>query len=532
LVARGFKGWRISIISENRYEWALCFFAIINGTGIGVPLDKYLPKEEIENLVRRGQVEAIFYSASYHDMMCGIAETNSQLKLYICMDDIAPEGDDSRFTTLSRLIEEGRRLLAEGDRSFIEADIDRNTMSILLFTSGTTSTSKGVMLSHRNIAANVTSISGVLKLHPDDVHLSLLPLHHTFENTVGLMFMMHVGVCIAYCQGIKYIADNIREFNVSVLVAVPAIFEAIYSKVQEGIRKAGKEGLVKAMTKVTRFLRKIGIDVRRAVFRSILEKLGPKLRLVVSGAAPMPAEIIRGYEDLGITFLQGYGLTETSPVVSTSNEFVNIPGTIGFPITDVEVSIDSPDENGMGEILVRGGNVMLGYYEDPKETESVFTQDGWLRTGDLGFIDKRGIITITGRAKSMIVFTNGKKAFPEEYETLLNNIPGVRDSFAWGYKTNDGDIQVCAKLVLDTEYLKDNGDPSIEEIGNMLDAEVKKINQALPKYKIIRYLVLSSQDLVKTTTLKIRRSIEQERIQKVLEAKRLEMRKMHKQLID
>jgi len=477
-------------------------------------------------------VEAIFYSAGYHDMMREIAKTNSNLKLYICMDEIDPEKTDSRFTTLSSLIEEGKRLLAEGDRSFTDAKIDRNSLSILLFTSGTTSTSKGVMLSHANIAANVTSISGVLDLRPDDVHLSLLPLHHTFENTVGLMFMMHMGVCIAYCQGIKHIADNLKEFNVSIMVAVPAIYEAIYAKVQEGIRKSGKEGLVKAMTKVSRALRKIGIDVRRVLFKSILEKLGPKLRLVVSGAAPMPADIIRGYEDLGITFLQGYGLTETSPVVSTSNEFVNIPGTIGFPIADVEVSIDSPDENGMGEILVRGGNVMLGYYEDSEETENAFTRDGWFRTGDLGFIDNRGIITITGRAKSMIVFTNGKKAFPEEYEMLLNNIPGVKDSFAWGYKANDGDIQVCAKLVLDTEYFRSNGNPSPEEIGNMLDEEIKKINAALPKYKIIRYFVMTMQDLIKTTTLKIRRAHEQERIQKVLDAKGLEMRKMHKQLID
>lgn len=532
LTARGFKGRRIAIISENRYEWALCYFAIINGTGIGVPLDKYLPREEIENLVRRGRVEAIFYSASYHGMMLEIAKTNSLLKLYICMDDVDLGDADERFTTISELLEEGRRLLSDGDRSFVDAEIDRNAMSILLFTSGTTSTSKGVMLSHANIAANVTSITGVFNLKPDDVHLSLLPLHHTFENTVGLMVMMHLGVCIAYCQGIRHIADNIREFDVSILVAVPAIFEAIYSKVQESIEKSGKAALVKALTKVSRVLRKVGIDVRRVLFRSILEKLGPRLRLFVAGAAPMPTDIINGFEDLGITCLQGYGLTEASPVVCTSTEFVNVPGTIGFPITDVEVSIDSPDENGMGEILVRGDNVMLGYYEAPEDTRNAFTEDGWLRTGDLGFIDERGLITITGRAKSMIVFTNGKKAFPEEYEMLLNNIPGVRDSFVWGYKAKDGDIQVCAKLVLDTEYFRNNGDPSFEEIGNMLDNEIRRINQALPKYKIIRYFVMSTQDLAKTTTMKIKRHVEQERIQKVIDEKGVEMRKLHRQLID
>jgi len=532
LIARGFKGRRIAIISENRYEWALCYFAIINGTGVGVPLDKYLPREEIENLVRRGRVEAIFYSSSYHGMMREIAKTNSFLKLYICMDDIGSEENDERFTTLSKLLEEGRRRLSEGDRSFVDAEIDRNAMSILLFTSGTTSMSKGVMLSHANIAANVTSISGMFRLKPDDVHLSLLPLHHTFENTVGLMLMMHMGVCIAYSRGIRHIAEEIKEYDVSIMVAVPAIFEAIYSRLQEGIRKSGREGLVKALVKVSRALRKAGIDLRRIFFRSILERLGPKLRLFVSGAAPMSAEIIKGYEDFGITLLQGYGLTETSPVVCTSTEYVNVPGTIGIPITDVEVAIDSPDENGMGEILVRGGNVMLGYYEAPEETKNSFTEDGWFRTGDLGFVDERGLITITGRAKSMIVLNNGKKAFPEEYEMLLNKIPGVRDSFVWGYKASDGSVQVCAKIVLDTEYFKNNGNPSMDEIGEMLDRNIRAINQTLPKYKIIRYFVMTTRDLSRTTTLKIRRFIEQEKIEKILNEKGTDMRKMHRQLVD
>lgn len=531
LVSRGLKGKRIAIISENRYEWHLCYFAIINGTGVGVPLDKYLPREEIEKLVRRGQVEAIFYSGSYHEMMLRIAKTNSLLKLYICMDDIASGENDARFTTLNKLLDEGKRLLAEGDRSFIDAVIDRNAMSILLFTSGTTSVSKGVMLSHANIAANVTSMTSVLKIYPDDVHLSLLPLHHTFENTVGLMFM-HKGVCIAYSQGIKHIAENIREFGVSILIAVPAIYEAIYSRLQDGIRKSGKMGMFKTMTRISRALRKAGIDVRRVLFRSVLDKLGPRLRLMVSGAAPMTGEVIKGFEDLGITFLQGYGLTETSPVVSVTNEFANRPGTVGFPVRDVEVAIDEPDENGMGEILVRGDNVMLGYFEAHDETKSVITEDGWFRTGDLGFIDKQGVLTVTGRVKSMIVFTNGKKAFPEEYEILLNGIPGVRDSFAWGYRAKDGDIQVCAKLVIDEDYFRKKGIPSIDAIGDSLEQEIRRINRTLPKYKIIRYFVLSRQDLIKTTTMKTRRPFEQERIQKILDERGLEMRKMNKQLID
>ena len=532
LMAKGLKGCRISVIGENRYEWGVCYFAVINGIGIGVPLDKYLPRNEVVNLVERGHVEAIFYSAAYHEMMLGLAKTNSVLKCYICMDEIELDGQDGRFTTMAKLIGEGRRLLDKGDRSFTDAELDRNKMSILLFTSGTTNISKGVMLSHDNVASNVTAISGIIKLLPTDVHLSLLPLHHTFENTIGLMYMVSKGVCISYCQGIKHISDNIQEFGVSILVAVPAIFDAIYSKLQDGIEKSGKKKLLDTLIKVSRFLMKIGIDVRRLLFKSVLEKLGPKLRLFVSGAAPMSGEIIKGYEDLGIKFIQGYGLTETSPVISATSEFLNIPGTIGYPVVDVEVTIDSPDENGMGEIMTRGTNVMLGYFESPEETKEVIDSEGWFKTGDLGFINERGILTITGRVKSMIVFTNGKKAFPEEYEMLLSSIPGVRDSYAWGHKAGDGAIEVCAKLVIDKEHFQDNPGFDIGKIGDILESEIRKINKTLPQYKIVRYFVMSYQDLIKTTTLKIKRPQEHEKMQRYLESKGMDMRKANKELID
>ncbi|NLU51967.1 MAG: AMP-binding protein [Clostridiaceae bacterium] len=526
----GLKGSKISIISENRYEWAVAYLSIINGTGIGVPLDKYLPAGEVENLVQRSKGSAIFYSETYKDMMAELSKKDTTIKYFICFDESAVPSGDERFMSIKSLIEKGRELLAKGERSFLDAEINRKDMSILLFTSGTTKISKGVMLSHENITSNVTSITGLLKVYPTDVHLSLLPLHHTFENTVGLMFMLHMGVTISYAEGIRQLAQNIKEFKVTILIGVPAIFEALYSKVMEGIEKAGKTKLVNTMTRVTQFLLKLGIDIRRKVFKSVLEKLGPNLRIFVSGAAPIGTDILHGIERFGITFLQGYGLTETSPVVSCTSMDFNTTGTVGVPIKDVEVTIDNPDENGMGEIMVRGKSVMLGYYENPEETNEVMEPDGWFRTGDLGILDENGNLKITGRAKSMIVFTNGKKAFPEEFEILLNAIPGVKDSFVWGNRAPDGDMQVCAKLVVDKDYFTEKG-YTVEQIGDELEAKIRQLNADIPKYKIIRYFVMTYEELVKTTTLKIKRPVETEKMKRYIENAGVDMRKLHKKFI-
>lgn len=526
LASLGLKNARIAILSENRYEWGLCYFSIVNGTGVAVPLDKYLPKIEVENLVERGKVEAIFYSPAFHDIMKELSKTNSRLKYFICMEKM-PEEESGKFLNLPDMIRKGRKLLDSGDRSFIDAPIDREGMSVLLFTSGTTSMSKGVMLSHTNIVSNIMAVASAIKAMPGDVHLSLLPLHHTFENTIGLLFMVYSGVCIAYSEGIRHVAQNLKEYRVTLLVAVPAILEMMYKKLQEGIEKSGKARQFAFLVKISEFLRAIGIDIRRKLFSSVLEKIGPGLRLAVSGAAPLDPEVIKGFDRIGLKLIQGYGLTETSPVVSANNDFVNKPGTIGYPLRGIEVAIDSPDENGMGEILVRGKNVMLGYYEDPEATKEAIDPEGWFRTGDLGSIDEEGFIRITGRAKSMIVLNNGKKAFPEEYEVLLDNIPGVKDSFVWGNKAPDGDIQVCAKLVIDDEKLmKEKGTvPSEKELADILEKAIRDINKNIPKYKIIRYFVMTREDLVKTTTLKIKRPVELEKTVSILNKAGMDMRK-------
>lgn len=537
LISLGLKDKRIAIISENRYEWGVSYFATVNGTGVVVPLDKYLPKNEVLSLIQRGKVDAIFYSATFQDMMDEISKEDDTLKFYICIDTIETNEkitEDSRFYTLKDLLFKGKELLESGNRDFVDCELDKEKMSILLFTSGTTNMSKGVMLSHSNISANMTSIVKIIKILPNDVHLSLLPLHHTFENTIGLCFMVYNGVTIAYNQGIRYLSQNLNEFDVSILVAVPAILEAMYKKIQDTIDKSGKRKMFNMLISISEALRKVGIDVRRKLFKSVFDKIGPNLRLAVSGAAPMDPEVIKGFEKLGLFVLQGYGLTETSPVVSATSEFVTAPGTIGVPVSDVEVTIDSPDENGMGEILVKGKNVMLGYYEDENATKEAITEDGWFKTGDLGVIDENGILKITGRAKSMIVFTNGKKAFPEEFEMLLNSVTGIKDSFVWGNEAPDGDIQVCACIVLDREQLNQmfNGDFEQKDISTMLNKAIREINNNLPQYKIIRYFVTTEKELIKTTTLKIKRKEQSKLVQHYLNENHLDMRKASGNSID
>lgn len=522
MIKLGLKGASVAVIGENRYEWGVAYLSIINGVGRGVPLDKHLPVNEIENLIDRSGAKAIFFSKSYVKEMKALAEKNKTLEYFICFDKLSEEELGEGFFNMEKLVNEGKKMIDEGDNSFLDIVIDVNEPCILLFTSGTTSTSKGVMLCHKNVAANVTSATGFIDLKDDDCALSVLPLHHTFENTLGMMFMVHSGVCVAYCQGIKYIAKNLKEFEVSVMIGVPAIFEAMARQIEDGVKKSGQGKKVNMLKKISGFLNKIGIDVRRPMLAPVRNKLAPRMRVMASGAAPIDKSVIMLYESLGIQFLQGYGLTETSPLVAATMPGKNIYGSVGHPVAGVSVTIDNPDENGMGELLVKGDNVMLGYYENEEATEEAFTEDGWFRTGDLAKFEEHNAVVITGRAKSMIVFTNGKKAFPEEYEFLLNKIEGVKDSFAWGCEAPDGDVEMCAKIVTE--------EPTEEFIASV-EQEIKKINTEMPRYKMLRYFIVSREPVTRNTTLKIKRPVEQKKIEAYLSDNDLTMRKAHKSVV-
>ena len=538
LTALGLSSSHIAVIGANCYEWAVAHNAVINGVGVSVPLDRQLPEPEVIHLTRRGKVQAFIYHAGHHEIARAVAADNADVRYFICMRaETLTEGfgtADPRFLNWSDVLQQGRSLLEAGDRSYIDASLDPEAMCALLFTSGTTAMAKGVMLSHRNIASNIHSVVSTLNIREGQRVLSVLPLHHTFENTVGMYAMLSYGSCICFVDGLRYLAQNLKEWQIEVILAVPLLFENIYHQIEKNLVKAKKQKLVNVMRIIAKGLLKINIDVRRKLFHQILDAVGGKLNLCVSGAAPIDRKIIAFFNEIGIDFFNGYGLTETSPVIAACNYHVNVFGSVGQPLAFIEAAIDTPSEKigATGEILTRSDSVMLGYYENPEATADVMMPDGWFRTGDVGYLDRHQCIHITGRAKSMIVLTNGKKVFPEEVEFLLGRIPGVRESIVWGEQSTRDTIEICAKIVLTRDELPDSAGASEESLKSWLDEQVRQVNTQMPPYKAIKYFIISEQDLIKTTTLKIRRPQEQERIRNDLASRQQTMKTAHGLIID
>lgn len=504
LINLGLKDKRIAVISENRYEWGVVYLSVVAGTGVIVPLDKSLPDNEIESLIIRSGVEAIFYSSKYNDIMNKIKEQgNTQLKYFVSMDI---DKEENGILSQKELIAEGKKLIDEGNEKFLKAEIDNEKMSIMLFTSGTTAMSKAVMLSHKNICANLKDITSVIKLYPEDRFLSFLPLHHTFECTVGFLYPISIGGSIAFCDGIRHIAENIKEYQITAMISVPILFEAMYKKVIKGIEKKGKLETVQKGIKISNALLKIGIDVRKKLFKDIHDTLGGKVRLFVSGGAALDPEAEKGFNDLGFTMYQGYGLTESSPVIAAEDDKYRKIGSIGKAFPSLDVKIDEPNEEGIGELLAKGPSIMLGYYDNEESTKETVDSEGWLHTGDLAKIDKDGYIFISGRKKFVIVLKNGKNIYPEELETLVNKIEGIKESFVYGKPEDDGDYKICAKIVYDKDIVKEIYKTDDEnELKEIIWKEIKKINKTMPAYKYIREISLTQTELIKTTTQKVKR---------------------------
>ena len=512
LIQMGLKDKRIAIISENRYEWELSYLAVAAGVGVIVPLDKALPDNELESLILRSQVEAIIYSSKYDAIMNTLREKkNTNLKYFISMD---LEENTQGIYAEKALVEKGKKLLADGNKTYIDAKIDAEKMGIMLFTSGTTAMSKAVMLSHKNLVTNVMDIIQRFDLTDEDRFLSFLPLHHVFECTVGFLYPISIGGSIAFCEGVKHMAENIKEFEITAMISVPAVFDIIYRKVMKTIEKKGKLANLEKGKKVSQFLLKMKIDLRKQLFKEVHESLGPKLKLVVTGGAALDPETEKGFNDLGFDVEQGYGLTETAPVIAAETPKCRRLGSIGKKFPSVEVKIDDPDEEGIGELMAKGPSIMLGYYENEEATKSALESDRWFHTGDLARIDKDGFIYISGRKKSVIVLNNGKNVFPEEIETLLNKVEGIKETFVFEKKEDDGDVKVCVEIVYDKELIKElyniEGEENIKEF---LWDKVKEVNKLMPKYKYVREMVITEEPLIKTTTLKIKRH---EELKKVL----------------
>ena len=502
LINLGLKDKRIAVIGENRYEWELAYLSVVCGTGIVVPLDKSLPANELEELVERSKVEAIFYSKKYEEIVEKIKYSEkNKLKHLISMDtDIHKEGIYSQ----KELIEKGKEFLENGDRRFIEAEINPEEMSIMLFTSGTTSKSKVVALSHRNMVSNVMDFASVLDIDSSDRILSFLPLHHVFECTVGMLYSLYIGAERSFCEGIRHIVQNLNEYNITFASFVPAIYESMHKTI---IKNLEKEGKIEAVRKLMEANKDKTMAEKKEIFKDIHNVFGGQIKLFVSGAAALEKEVEEDFRAWGINLCQGYGLTETSPVIGVeTNENFRV-GSIGKALPHVQAKIEDANDEGMGELVVKGPNIMLGYYNDEEATKEVL-EDGWFRTGDLAKIDEDGYIFICGRKKSVIVLKNGKNIFPEEMEALVNKIEGVKESFIFGKQQSDDkdDIKINVKIIFDREIMQEAYKVTTdEEIYKVLSEKVKEVNQIMPKYKAIRGILISEEPLLKTTTSKIKR---------------------------
>ena len=502
LINLGLKGKRIAVIGENRYEWEIAYLSIVCGTGIVVPLDKSLPVNELELLIERSDIEAIFYTKKYSDIIQNIKfSEKNKLKHLISMDnDENCEGIYSQ----KELIREGKKLIEEGNNEFLNAKINPKEMEIMLFTSGTTSKSKVVALSHENICTNLMDIGSVLDVNQEDVFLSILPIHHVFECTVGFLFSLYKGAETVFCDGLRHIVENLNEYHVTVMACVPGIYERIFMMIRKKLEKQGK--LEEILENEEKY-KNSSMQKKKETFKEIHDMLGGKIKLLISGAAALDKTIEEKYRLLGLNLVQGYGLTETSPVVAVGTNKNYKLGSIGKTVPSVEAKLVDVNEEGIGELVVRGPSIMLGYYEN-EEANKESLKEGWFYTGDLAKIDEEGYIFICGRKKSVIVLKNGKNIFPEELENLVNKIEGVKEAFIFGKAQSDDEnnIKINVKIVFDRDVIKDVYKvEKNEDIYTVLAKKIKEINQTMPSYKAIRGIMLTEEPLIRTTTNKIKR---------------------------
>ena len=503
------KDERILVVSETTYQWYISYTAALCGAGIAVPVDKELPANELENVINRSRASIVIYSPKKKELIKKVQDNTPTVKYFAQM-----YSDDKlmgRDIGLNTIIKEGKKLVDAGDNSFMKIKIDPEEFKVLIFTSGTTSQSKGVMLCNRNLAENINGVSAYVKITEKDRLFSVLPLHHTYESTIGFLLPMAVGASVAVCQGLKYIVPNLKETKPTAMLAVPLLVESLYKKINTSIEKGGKSGLVNSMIHVTNALKTVGIDINKKVFTEIYENLGGNLRFIVSAAAPIDAKVGKWVQDIGITFLQGYGLTETAPIAALTPEYDTKVGSVGKPVICADIKIHSPNENGEGEIWIKSKTLMLGYYENEEATKEVI-HDGWFNSGDIGYMDDDGFLYITGRSKNVIVTQNGKNIYPEEIELLLGKVPEIKECMVYGkqLKKEDKELTVTVKVIPDYEKIeeKHGKDLSEEKIYDILWEEIKQVNRKLTSYKAIKRLEIKKDEFEKTTTMKIKRFAE------------------------
>ena len=508
LIAKGLREETIAIVGENSYGWCCSFFGVMAIGSVTVPVDKELPIEDINGIVTTTGCKALIFGKTAEAKIKELLK-QGELKPVELLISVAPENSleaaelgGKTLTTLEALQNEGTRLYKEGDNSYYDYKIDVNKLASIVFTSGTTGKGKGVMLSQANIGLDMTL--GMYNFDITRKTLHVLPPHHTFGSTVNYVGHLSQGCEVYISSGLKHVSDEIREQQPTHLILVPAFLEVMNRKIWTTARKTGKEGLLKVMMKVSDALRKVGIDLRKKLFSSVLSAFGGKLELVICGGAKLDEDIINTFDSLGITILNGYGITECAPLISANRNKYRKPGSVGTPILACRVKIDNPDENGEGEICVKGPNVMLGYYNNPEATAEVFDKDGFFHTGDYGKLDEEGWIYITGRKKNLIILSNGKNVYPEEIEADLQKVEGVNEVvvYAGESRVQKDKITIVAEIFPDADLLKDKG---ITDMQKYFEDQVKALNAKMPPYKAVKRVKLRDTEFQKNTSRKITR---------------------------
>ncbi len=502
------KKERIVIFGETTYEWYTSYISLLCGSGIAVPVDKELPTNELINVLQRSRVAAVIYTAKKKEEVKKIKDSVPFVKYFIEMyseDELS--GRDIGYETIAK---KGKELVEQGNKKFIDIEIDPEEFKLLIFTSGTTSSSKGVMICNRNLASNINAVYPYVKIYPEDRFFSVLPLHHTYESTIGFLLPMAIGSSVAICEGLKYIVPNLQEAKPTCMLAVPLLVENLYKKINATIEKSGKAGLVGSMIHVTNALKTVGVDIKKKVFKEIYDNLGGNIRIIVSAAAPIDPKVGKWVQDIGIVFLQGYGLTETAPIAALTPDFDPRVGSAGKAVVGDEIKLHNPNEKGEGEVWIKGKTVMLGYYEDEEATNDVM-HDGWFNSGDIAYMDKDGFLFITGRSKNVIVTQNGKNIYPEEIEIMLSHVEEIAECMVYGKEVEgEKELVISVKVIPNYEKIeeKHGKDLSEDEIRKIIWEEIKKVNKQLTSYKAIKNLEIKKDEFEKTTTMKIKRFAE------------------------
>lgn len=497
LISMGCRDKHAALIGESSYQWVCTYFSLMSIGAVVVPIDKDLPADEIAGILNTAECEFVFYSNHIESKISSIRDKVPNIKTYICLRKPGMEG----ALELSDIVKEGGELYKNGDNSYYDYKIDTERLATIVFTSGTTGKGKGVMLSQKNIVSDMTQ--GMYNFAITPKTMNVLPPHHTFGSTVNFVGHYAQGSEVYISSGLKYIAEEMKEQKPTHLILVPLFVETLYKKIWQTAEKKGQADTLRKMMRISNALRKVGIDLRRVFFKSVLDSFGGKLNMIICGGANLNQDIIDTFDSIGITILNGYGITECAPLISCNRNKYQKKGSVGIPIIGEQVKIKDPNENGEGEICVKGPNVMLGYYKDPEATKAAFDEEGFFRTGDYGKLDDEGWIYITGRVKNLIILSNGKNVYPEEIETEISRVYGVSECVVYAGESRSNRKEVIvAEIFPDFDALKARG---IENVQEYFDEEIKKVNSRMVSYKAVKMVKIRNEEFKKNTSRKILR---------------------------